>query len=140
MAPKRHLRRSAPFAVNSSLRDGEPNLQDLGEDFGRIKGIWEHRLKFYTNEYTTFPFNVHGASHIFTNETIIYFPYRFFKQFLIFFIIQQMAAGLLRLVAGITRHMTTANTYGCIFSLLLMSLAGFAIPKGSHLSLSNLVQ
>ncbi|KAH0464580.1 hypothetical protein IEQ34_007366 [Dendrobium chrysotoxum] len=79
------------------------------------------------------------ASHIFTNETIIYFPYRFFKQFLIFFIIQQMAAGLLRLVAGITRHMTTANTYGCIFSLLLMSLAGFAIPKGSHLSLSNLI-
>ncbi|KAL0921025.1 hypothetical protein M5K25_008052 [Dendrobium thyrsiflorum] len=54
---------------------------------------------------------------------------RFFKQFLIFFIIQQMAAGLLRLVAGITRHMTTANTYGCIFSLLLMALAGFVIPK-----------
>ncbi|XP_020579208.1 ABC transporter G family member 42-like isoform X1 [Phalaenopsis equestris] len=53
----------------------------------------------------------------------------FLKQLLIYIIIQQMAAGLLRMVAGITRHPTAANTYGSIFSLFLIGIGGIVIPK-----------
>ncbi|XP_020676453.1 ABC transporter G family member 42 isoform X4 [Dendrobium catenatum] len=54
---------------------------------------------------------------------------RFFKQLLIFFLVQQMAAGLFRLVAGVTRSITAANTWGSVVSLTLISIGGFSLPK-----------
>ncbi|KAK8947857.1 Pleiotropic drug resistance protein 12 [Platanthera guangdongensis] len=54
---------------------------------------------------------------------------RVFKQFLIFFLVQQMAAGHYRVLAGVIRSMTIANTCGGITALIVLSLSGFTIPK-----------
>ncbi|KAL0425027.1 UNVERIFIED_CONTAM: ABC transporter G family member 36 [Sesamum radiatum] len=54
---------------------------------------------------------------------------RFFKQFLLIFAIQQMAAGIFRLIAGICRTMIIANTGGSLTLLLVFLLGGFILPK-----------
>ncbi|KAL3618291.1 transcription factor [Castilleja foliolosa] len=56
-------------------------------------------------------------------------PSRFFKQFLLIFVIQQMAAGIFRLIAGICRTMIIANTGGALTLLLVFLLGGFILPK-----------
>ncbi|KAL2234771.1 UNVERIFIED_CONTAM: ABC transporter G family member 36 [Sesamum indicum] len=56
-------------------------------------------------------------------------PSRFFKQFLLIFAIQQMAAGIFRLIAGICRTMIIANTGGSLALLLVFLLGGFILPK-----------
>ncbi|XP_057977096.1 ABC transporter G family member 42-like isoform X2 [Malania oleifera] len=55
---------------------------------------------------------------------------RFFKQLLLIFLIQQMACGILRLIAGVCRTMIVAHTGGALSLLLLFLLGGFIIPKG----------
>ncbi|MBA0700836.1 hypothetical protein Goari_022188, partial [Gossypium aridum] len=55
---------------------------------------------------------------------------RFFKTFLLVFLVQQMAAGIFRLIAGICRTMIIANTGGALTLLLVFLLGGFIIPKG----------
>ncbi|XVF24912.1 hypothetical protein REPUB_Repub13aG0168400 [Reevesia pubescens] len=55
---------------------------------------------------------------------------RFFKNFLLVFLIQQMAAGLFRLIAGLCRTMIIANTGGTLALLLVFMLGGFILPKG----------
>ncbi|XP_062156805.1 ABC transporter G family member 42-like [Alnus glutinosa] len=55
---------------------------------------------------------------------------RFFKQLLLVFLIQQMAAGLFRLMAGVCRTMIIAHTGGALSLLLLFLLGGFILPKG----------
>ncbi|KAF8400894.1 hypothetical protein HHK36_014197 [Tetracentron sinense] len=55
---------------------------------------------------------------------------RFFKQLLLIFLIQQMAAGIFRLTAGVCRTMIIANTGGALTLLLVFLLAGFIIPRG----------
>lgn len=57
-------------------------------------------------------------------------PSRFFKQFLLVFLIQQMAAGLFRLIAGVCRTMIIANTGGALTLLLIFMLGGFILPQG----------
>lgn len=57
-------------------------------------------------------------------------PSRFFKQFLLIFLIQQMAAGMFRLIAGVCRTMIIANTGGALTLLLVFLLGGFILPKG----------
>uniref|UniRef100_A0A5B6YTB6 Putative Pleiotropic drug resistance protein 12 n=1 Tax=Davidia involucrata TaxID=16924 RepID=A0A5B6YTB6_DAVIN len=54
----------------------------------------------------------------------------FFKQLLVVFLIQQMAAGLFRLIAGMCRTMIIANTGGALSLLLVFMLGGFILPKG----------
>ncbi|MBA0678047.1 hypothetical protein Goari_019413, partial [Gossypium aridum] len=54
---------------------------------------------------------------------------RFFKHFLLVFLIQQMASGLFRLIAGLCRTMIIANTGGALTLLLVFLLGGFMIPK-----------
>ncbi|KAK1266094.1 ABC transporter G family member 36 [Acorus gramineus] len=54
---------------------------------------------------------------------------RFFKQFLIVFLIQQMAAGLFRATAGLCRTMIISNTGGALAVLVLFLLGGFILPK-----------
>ncbi|KAL7114121.1 hypothetical protein ACP275_04G100100 [Erythranthe tilingii] len=56
-------------------------------------------------------------------------PTRFFKQLLLIFAIQQMAAGLFRLIAGVCRTMIIANTGGALTLLLVFLLGGFILPK-----------
>nr|QVT92281.1 ABC transporter [Salvia miltiorrhiza] len=53
----------------------------------------------------------------------------FFKQFLLIFVIQQMAAGIFRLTAGLCRTMIMANTGGALTLLLVFLLGGFILPK-----------
>ncbi|XP_031120033.1 ABC transporter G family member 35-like [Ipomoea triloba] len=55
---------------------------------------------------------------------------RFFKQFLVIFLVQQMAAGLFRLIAALCRTMVIANTGGSLSLLLVFLLGGFILPKG----------
>ncbi|KAE8664723.1 Pleiotropic drug resistance protein 12 [Hibiscus syriacus] len=54
---------------------------------------------------------------------------RFFKQLLLVFLTQQMAAGLFRLIAGLCRTMVKANTGGALTLLLVFLLGGFIVPK-----------
>ncbi|XP_052174866.1 LOW QUALITY PROTEIN: ABC transporter G family member 35-like [Diospyros lotus] len=56
---------------------------------------------------------------------------RFFKQWLVVFLIQQMAAGLFRLIAGLSRTMIIANTGGALVLLLVFELGGFILPRES---------
>ncbi|KAL5822739.1 hypothetical protein ACOSQ4_020639 [Xanthoceras sorbifolium] len=67
----------------------------------------------------------------FTYYTIGFAPEasRFFKQLLVVFLIQQMASGLFRLIAGVCRTMIIANTGGALSLLLVFLLGGFILPK-----------
>ncbi|KAJ8773482.1 hypothetical protein K2173_004312 [Erythroxylum novogranatense] len=53
----------------------------------------------------------------------------FFKQLLLVFLIQQMAAGLFRLIAAVCRTMIIANTGGALILLLVFLLGGFILPR-----------
>ncbi|KAK4267406.1 hypothetical protein QN277_024192 [Acacia crassicarpa] len=56
---------------------------------------------------------------------------RFFKQLLLVFLIQQMAAGMFRFIAGVCRTMNIANTGGSLMLLLVFLLGGFILPRGN---------
>ncbi|KAH9312919.1 hypothetical protein KI387_027954, partial [Taxus chinensis] len=56
---------------------------------------------------------------------------RFFRQFLILFLIHQMASAMFRLLGGLCRTMTVANTMGTLTMLIVFMLRGFIIPKDS---------
>ncbi|GFY97083.1 pleiotropic drug resistance 1 [Actinidia rufa] len=57
------------------------------------------------------------------------FHFRFFKQLLVVFLIQQTATGIFRLIAGVCRTMIIANTGGALTLLLVFLLGGFILPK-----------
>lgn len=44
--------------------------------------------------------------------------------------VHQMALGLFRMMASITRDMVVANTFGAAAMLIIFLLGGFIIPKG----------
>ncbi|XP_030972075.1 ABC transporter G family member 29-like [Quercus lobata] len=54
---------------------------------------------------------------------------RFFKQLLLIFLIQQMAAGIFRLISAVCRTMIIANTGGALTLLLVFLLGGFILPR-----------
>ncbi|XP_024970012.1 ABC transporter G family member 35-like [Cynara cardunculus var. scolymus] len=54
---------------------------------------------------------------------------RFFKHLLLVFLIQNVAAGLFRLIAGVCKTMNIANTGGSVILLLIFLLGGFILPK-----------
>lgn len=54
---------------------------------------------------------------------------RFFKYYLVLFMIQQQAGGMFRFIAGLCRTDTLAFTLGWIMILLLFMLGGFIIPR-----------
>ncbi|CAA7049392.1 unnamed protein product [Microthlaspi erraticum] len=66
-----------------------------------------------------------------TYYTIGYAPDadRFFKQFLIVFLIQQMGAGIFRFIASVCRTMTIANTGGMLVLLIVFLTGGFLLPR-----------
>ncbi|XP_030525586.2 ABC transporter G family member 29-like [Rhodamnia argentea] len=57
-------------------------------------------------------------------------PSRLFKQLLLIFLIQQMAAGIFRFIAGVCKTMIIANTGGALMLLLVFMLGGFILPRG----------
>ncbi|KAH9312808.1 hypothetical protein KI387_027843 [Taxus chinensis] len=56
---------------------------------------------------------------------------RFFRQFLILFLVHQMSSALFRCLAGLCRTQTVANTAGALSLLIIFMVGGFLIPKGS---------
>ncbi|XP_029129133.1 ABC transporter G family member 29 isoform X3 [Cajanus cajan] len=54
---------------------------------------------------------------------------RFFKHLLLVFLVQQMAAGMFRLISGVCRTMIVANTGGAVMLLIVFLLGGFIMPK-----------
>ncbi|KAM0032056.1 putative ABC-type sulfate transporter [Helianthus debilis subsp. tardiflorus] len=54
---------------------------------------------------------------------------RFFKHFLLVFLIQNVGGGLFRLIAGVCRTMNIANSGGTLALLLIFLLGGFILPK-----------
>ncbi|KAJ0986406.1 hypothetical protein J5N97_004762 [Dioscorea zingiberensis] len=54
---------------------------------------------------------------------------RFFKQMLLFFLIQQMASALFRLLAGICRSMVVSTTWGTLVCVVMYVLGGFILPR-----------
>ena len=56
---------------------------------------------------------------------------RFFKQFLLLFLIQQQAGGMFRFIGGICRTITLGYTLGWIVLLIFFMLGGFIMPRPS---------
>ncbi|KDP36995.1 hypothetical protein JCGZ_06051 [Jatropha curcas] len=54
---------------------------------------------------------------------------RFFKQYLVLIIVNQMASGLFRFIAATGRNMIVANTFGSFALLALFALGGFILSK-----------
>ncbi|XP_061359145.1 ABC transporter G family member 36 [Gastrolobium bilobum] len=54
---------------------------------------------------------------------------RLFKHLLLVFLVQQMAAGMFRVISGVCRTMIIANTGGALMLLLVFLLGGFILPK-----------
>ncbi|KAL5975219.1 ABC transporter G member 39 [Asimina triloba] len=59
---------------------------------------------------------------------------RLFRQYLVLFLMSQMASGLFRLMAGLGRNMIVANTFGSFALLAIMTLGGFIISRGKCLA------
>ncbi|KAH9288622.1 hypothetical protein KI387_032739, partial [Taxus chinensis] len=56
---------------------------------------------------------------------------RFFRQFLILFLVHQMSSSLFRFLAGLCRTMTVANSGGALSLFFITMFGGFIIPKDS---------
>jgi len=54
---------------------------------------------------------------------------RFFKQYLLFLAVNQMAAALFRFIGGAARDMTVANVFGSFVLLIFMVLCGFILDR-----------
>ncbi|XP_068322624.1 pleiotropic drug resistance protein 1-like isoform X2 [Pyrus communis] len=54
---------------------------------------------------------------------------RLFKQWLLLLLINQMASGLFRFIAGVGRSMTIASTFGSFALVMLFSLGGFVLSR-----------
>ncbi|XP_022948694.1 pleiotropic drug resistance protein 1-like [Cucurbita moschata] len=54
---------------------------------------------------------------------------RFFKQFLVLLLVNQMAAALFRFIAALCRNMVVANTIGSFALLTLYALGGFVLSR-----------
>ncbi|XP_050366565.1 pleiotropic drug resistance protein 1-like isoform X1 [Argentina anserina] len=56
---------------------------------------------------------------------------RLFKQYLILLLMNQMASGLFRFIAGVGRSLTVANTFGSFALVMLFALGGFVLARDS---------
>lgn len=55
---------------------------------------------------------------------------RFLKQYLLLMLINQMASGLFRMIAGLGRNMIVANTFGAFALLTVIALSGVILSRG----------
>ncbi|KAH7278689.1 hypothetical protein KP509_38G052500 [Ceratopteris richardii] len=56
-------------------------------------------------------------------------PSRFFRQYLLLFLMHQMSSSLFRFIGGLCRSMIMANTGGSFMLLVIFMLGGFIIPR-----------
>ncbi|EFJ25271.1 ATP-binding cassette transporter [Selaginella moellendorffii] len=56
---------------------------------------------------------------------------RLFRQYLIIFLVHQMAGGLFRFIAALSQKMVVANTFGSFALLVIFSLGGFVLSRDS---------
>ncbi|XP_078431904.1 pleiotropic drug resistance 1 [Wolffia australiana] len=127
------------FAMVHNLFNG---FAELAITLQRLPVLYKHRdLLFYPTWTFTLPNFILRIPIsiletfvwiIITYYTIGFAPEasRFFKQFLLIFLVQQTAAGLFRLVAGVCRSETMANTGGSLILLIVFILGGFIIRRG----------
>ncbi|KAI3737606.1 hypothetical protein L2E82_27614 [Cichorium intybus] len=54
---------------------------------------------------------------------------RFFKQYLILLVVNQMSSGLFRFIGALGRNMIVANTFGSFALLLVFALGGFVLVR-----------
>ncbi|KAL8217420.1 hypothetical protein R6Q57_020793 [Mikania cordata] len=54
---------------------------------------------------------------------------RFFKQYLLLFLVNQMSSGLFRFIGAMGRNMIVANTFGSFALLLVFALGGFVLSR-----------
>ncbi|KAL4589134.1 hypothetical protein LXL04_002036 [Taraxacum kok-saghyz] len=54
---------------------------------------------------------------------------RFFKQYLLLLLVNQMASGLFRFIGAMGRNMIVANTFGSFALLILFALGGFVLSR-----------
>ncbi|XP_047177398.1 ABC transporter G family member 36-like, partial [Vigna umbellata] len=114
---------------------------ELALTIGRLPVFYKHRDHLFQPAWTyTLPnFLLRIPISVFeslvwvgvTYYTIGFAPEasRFFKQLLVVFLIQQMAAGMFRVISGVCRTMIIANTGGALMLLLIFLLGGFILPK-----------
>jgi len=55
---------------------------------------------------------------------------RFFKQYLIFVLANQMSSGLFRMTGALGRNIIVANTFGSFALLAVLVLGGFILSRG----------
>ncbi|KAL6334310.1 hypothetical protein AAG906_014711 [Vitis piasezkii] len=55
---------------------------------------------------------------------------RYFRQYLLLLLVNQMASGLFRLIASAGRNMIVANTFGAFALLMFLALGGFILNGG----------
>ncbi|KAK7822369.1 pleiotropic drug resistance protein 1 [Quercus suber] len=61
---------------------------------------------------------------------LLFYPFWvLFRQYLLLFVLTQMASALFRFFAGVDRNMTVANTFGNYILLLLFALSGFVLSR-----------
>ncbi|KAL4340272.1 hypothetical protein GQ457_08G013760 [Hibiscus cannabinus] len=106
-------------------------FSELSMMINRLPVFYKQRdLLFHPAWTFTLPSFLLKLSFYLSNKLIPFKPIaRFFKQFLLVFLTQQMAAGLFRLIAGLCRTMVIANTGGALTLLLVFLLGGFIVPK-----------
>lgn len=56
---------------------------------------------------------------------------RFFRQYLVLVLINQMASSLFRIIGAVGRNMIIANTFGSFTLLLLFAFSGVVLSRGS---------
>jgi ABC-type multidrug transport system ATPase subunit/ABC-type multidrug transport system permease subunit len=113
---------------------------ELSLTISRLPVFYKHRdLLFYPPWAFTLPTFLLGVPisifesivwMIMTYFTMGFAPdaSRFFKQLLLVFLIQQMAAGLFRFISGVCRTMIVSNTGGALSVLVIFLLGGFILP------------
>ncbi|XP_043709750.1 ABC transporter G family member 42-like [Telopea speciosissima] len=126
------------FAVVINMFNG---FAEITITIARLPVLYKHRdLLFYPAWVFTLP-NFLLRIPISILETVVWMimtyytmgfapdASRFFKQLLLIFLVQQMAAGSFRLIAGVCRTNTIASTGGSLMLLVVFLLGGFIIPR-----------
>ncbi|XP_057873160.2 pleiotropic drug resistance protein 1 isoform X2 [Cryptomeria japonica] len=126
------------FSLMASLFNG---FAELAITIGRLPVLYKQRdLKFYPTWMYSFcswvlsiPMSlVEAAIWVFTTYYVIGFDpqvTRLFRQFLLYFLVNQFALSLFRLVASVGQTMVVSFTYGSFSMVVILVLGGFILSR-----------
>eukprot|EP01018_Ginkgo_biloba_P026508 Gb_37005 [translate_table: standard] len=126
------------FALVNAMFNG---LAELSMTIARLPVFYKQRdFKFYPAWAYTIPTWVmriplslmeSGIWMILTYYTIGFAPNpnRFFRQFLLLFVLHQMSLSLFRFIAALGRNLIVANTFGAFALLVIFVLGGFIVSR-----------